>query len=139
MSRSGYEDDLDNWELIKWRGRVASAIRGKRGQKLLQDLAVAMDAMPAKELIREELVTDEGERCALGVVGQARGLDLSTVDPEDSEYVAEVFGIAEVMAREIVYINDEAGQSYPEAETPAQRWTRVREWVTEHLNEVHAL
>ena len=31
MSRSGYEDGLEMWDLIRWRGAVASAIRGKRG------------------------------------------------------------------------------------------------------------
>lgn len=30
MSRSGYNDDIDNWQMIKWRGQVASAVRGKR-------------------------------------------------------------------------------------------------------------
>ena len=33
MSRSGYIDDMDDtWQFIKWRGQVASAIRGARGQ-----------------------------------------------------------------------------------------------------------
>ena len=39
MSRSGYSDDLDNWDLIRWRGQVSSAIRGKRGQGFLRELA----------------------------------------------------------------------------------------------------
>ena len=42
MSRSGYSDSLENWDLIRWRGQVASAIRGKRGQQLLKELADAM-------------------------------------------------------------------------------------------------
>ena len=32
MSRSGYTDECDGWELVRWRGAVNSAIRGKRGQ-----------------------------------------------------------------------------------------------------------
>lgn len=32
MSRCGYSDDYDQWALIRWRGAVESAIRGKRGQ-----------------------------------------------------------------------------------------------------------
>lgn len=32
MSRSGYSEDLDMWDLIRWRGAVKSALRGKRGQ-----------------------------------------------------------------------------------------------------------
>lgn len=35
MSRSGYTDDCDGWQLIMYRGAVASAIRGARGQRLL--------------------------------------------------------------------------------------------------------
>jgi hypothetical protein len=46
MSRSGYSDDHSEWDLIRWRGAVASAIRGKRGQAFLRELLVALDAMP---------------------------------------------------------------------------------------------
>ena len=47
MSRSGYSDDIDdNWAHIMWRGRVASSIRGKRGQAMLRELLAALDAMP---------------------------------------------------------------------------------------------
>lgn len=127
MSRSGYSEELDNWALIKWRGQVASAIRGKRGQKLLQELAEAMDAMPAKELIAHEFERD-GAYCALGVVGAKRGIDLDSIDPDEPDEVAAAFDIAEQLAREIVYINDEYHL------TPANRWKLVREWVTEQIN-----
>lgn len=132
MSRSGYVDDCDNWQLIKWRGQVASAIRGKRGQQLLRDTLAALDAMPEKRLVASELETAEGEVCTLGAVGRMRGLDLSAIDPEDSELVAQEFGIAEQLAREIVYENDER---VPYGETPEQRWTRMREWVVKHIKE----
>ncbi len=29
MSRSGYNDDGTEWDLIRWRGAVASAVRGQ--------------------------------------------------------------------------------------------------------------
>ena len=38
MSRSGYCDELEQSELAMWRGQVASAIRGKRGQAFLVEL-----------------------------------------------------------------------------------------------------
>ena len=63
MSRSGYVDEIENWALIRWRGQVASAIRGRRGQRLLRDLLVALDAMPEKELIVHELETASGGMC----------------------------------------------------------------------------
>lgn len=126
MSRHDYSDDLDPLDLGRWRGRVASAIRGRRGQKLLRDLRDALDAMPEKRLIAGELM-QEGEVCALGAVGLARGCDMTGVDPEDSERVAQLFDIAEPLAREIVYENDE-GRMKPEA-----RWKYMREWAEKHI------
>ena len=113
-----------------WRGRVACSIRGKRGQALLRELGDAMDAMPEKELITNELV-EEGSYCALGVVGKARGLDIAAIDPEDSFTVAQRFNIAEPLAQEIAYLNDEGSWS----ETPSERWLRMRQWVRENLKE----
>jgi len=109
MSRSGYSDDLDNWAMIKWRGRVTSATRGKRGQKLLRDLLAALDAMPEKRLVSSEFQAD-GEFCALGVVANARGIDTSDIDVEDSECgdaIADRLDIAAPLAKEIMFFNDE--------------------------------
>lgn len=56
MSRSGYCDDIeDPLELGRWRAQVRSATRGKRGQKLLRDLLAALDAMPDKRLVANQL------------------------------------------------------------------------------------
>ena len=59
MSRSGYTDyddsDFANWNHIRWRGQVASATRGKRGQQFFRDLIAALDAMPTKVLITDDL------------------------------------------------------------------------------------
>lgn len=131
MSRSGYSDDCDYLPL--YRGRVVSSIKGKRGRALLLELAEAMDAMPVKELIADKLV-DNGAYCALGVVGCKRGLNLSEIDPHNAEQVAKTFDIAECLAREIVWINDDEF-AYGDVETPAQRWTRVRKWVQRALDD----
>lgn len=58
MSRSGYNDySIDNWDLIRWRGQVASAIKGKRGQAFLREL---IEALVAHQLVREiEYMNDE--------------------------------------------------------------------------------
>lgn len=125
MSRSGYHDDLETWSLIRWRGAVASATRGTKGQKLLTDIAAAMDAMPVKRLIPDSLTTADGEFCTLGVVGHARGIDIEALDPTDFDSVAQAFGIAPALAREIVFENDESDWH----ETPEKRWQRMREWV----------
>lgn len=108
MSRSGYTDDCDDQARANcYRGAVAQAIRGARGQKALRELAEAMDAMPVKELAAESLVTADGQYCTLGVLGAARGVDMSCVDPEDWQGVARLFGIAPSMVREVVYENDD--------------------------------
>lgn len=132
MSRSDYSEDLDMWDLIRWRGQVASAIRGKRGQKLLRDLAAALDAMPVKALIADELQTEDGAYCALGVLGAARNLDMRDLDPQDAKGVSATFDIAPQLAREIVYENDEGGWHN---ETPEARWVRMRKWVQSQIPE----
>lgn len=130
MSRSGYSDDCDGWSLIRWRGAVTSSIRGKRGQAFLRELATAMDAMPVKELIADELQTADGGFCTIGVLGAARGMDMSRLDPHDRETVSAAFGISPAMAAEIVFENDEAGWY---DEKPEIRWFRMRQWVESNL------
>lgn len=130
MSRSGYSTDCDdNWQMIMWRGRVASAIRGKRGQEMLRELLEALDAMPEKKLIAEELEAS-GAYCTLGVLGHQRGIDMSSIDPDEYDQVAEAFKIPEVLAREIMFMNDEACWSL---ETPEERFDRMRKWVVEQI------
>ena len=130
MSRSGYSDNCDGWALICWRGAVASAIKGKRGQAFLRELLDALDAMPVKELITEDLERD-GSYCALGVIGARRGLDLKAIDAEDPEDVAKHFEIARALAAEISYENDEASPFI--REPPGQLWMRMRRWTAENI------
>ncbi len=132
MSRAGYSEDLDNWDLIRYRGRVASATKGKRGQKLLTELLAALDEMPVKELVADVLEED-GAVCALGALGKVRGVDVTKLDPEDAEEVGKAFDINECLAREIVYENDEGG---PWRCTPAQRWIHMRNWVSAQIKSV---
>lgn len=132
MSRSGYSDDIDNWALIKWRGQVKSATRGARGQAMLRELLDALDAMPEKRLVANELEA-EGQFCTLGVLGAKRGLELGKLDPEDNSTIANTFGIARALACEIMFKNDcDFGWS-PTPETPEHRWSRMRTWVAAQI------
>jgi len=126
MSRSGYTDDDEGLGL--WRGQVASAIRGKRGQAFLRELLDALDAMPEKRLIRDELRKD-GAVCAIGAVGAKRGIELEALDPEDYDKLAEVFGIARQLVQEIEWMNDEVVWNA----SPEARWHRVRDWCAENV------
>jgi hypothetical protein len=130
MSRSGYSDDCENLNL--YRATVERAIRGQRGQKFLRELASTMDAMPEKRLIKSELIAETGEMCTIGVVCKARNLDVEKVDVYEPKQVGNLVDIASQMAAEIEYENDERG---PYDETPEQRWTRMRNWVSENLTD----
>lgn len=129
MSRSGYTDDYcDNqWDMIRWRGAVNSAIKGSRGQAFLKEMLAALDTLPEPILIKDDL-EKVGKVCAIGAVGQARGIDMSKLDPEDRYSVGHTFGIAPALASEIVYMNDE-WIYYRDDETPEARFTRMRQWI----------
>lgn len=135
MSRSGYSDDLEQQDLAMWRGRVASAIRGKRGQKMLRELRDALDSMPEKRLVSRQLQTKDGACCALGRLAQVRGRDLTEhADDEESDLrelnpeLADLFDVAECLVQEVENENDEAYVN-----TPEQRWTYMRKWVDAKL------
>ena len=134
--RSGYVDDLEQQQLAMWRGRVMSAIRGKRGQRMLRELAAALDAMPEKRLVPGQLQRKDGDCCALGCLAMAKGKDLT--EHEDSHdcdlrelnpELAETFDVAECLIQEVEYENDEGAWK----ETPEQRWARMRRWVEKNL------
>lgn len=144
MSRSNYTDDESYpGQFAMWRGQVNSAIRGRRGQSFLKDLLAALDAMPEKRLIKNDLVRG-GEVCTIGALGRVRGIDMSKIDVEDPEQVAAAFGIAHQLASEIEYWNDEndyrwetdaAGKHQRIEETPEERWTRMRAYIASQIKE----
>lgn len=141
MSRSGYTEDIeDSFELGRWRGVVASAIRGKRGQAFLREMIEALDAMPEKRLIAHELTCQSpagvyqfaapDQVCAIGSVGARRKIDMGRLDPEDHDTLAGVFGIASPLVQEIEWVNDDWDNT-----TPEQRWVRVRRWAVGCIKE----
>jgi len=125
MSRSGYSYELDPLELGRWRGRVASAIRGARGQQFLRDTLAALDAMKDKRLIAEEL-RENDEVCTLGAVLVARGADPDKLDPEDHEAIGSVLNVSACLVREIEDLNDEHAPS-----DPGGRWSYMRNRIAE--------
>ncbi len=130
MSRSGYSDDCDSNYLYLYRGMIDKTIKGKRSQIFLKELAIALEAMTEKRLIRSELISSAGEVCAIGAVCKARGLDISDVDIYEPEDVGALVDIPKSIAAEIEYENDENGHY---AETPEERWTRIRNWVERQI------
>lgn len=136
MSRSGYNEDCDDdgyIAYINYRGQVASATRGQRGQALLKDILIALNGLPARRLIAGDLEHSDGSVCAIGAAGKLRGIDMSKLDPEDPETVAGKFNIADCLAREIVFQNDE--NSGWRRETPEARYERMRKWVRSQIKD----
>jgi hypothetical protein len=130
MSRSGYVDDYDG-QVELYRQAVENAILGKRGQALLRRLRDALDAMPAKRLITDAIQDERGEVCALGALDPTAPNAVDGYDAADK--IARHFNIAPALAAEIVYMNDEYCDWRTPAETPEQRWTRMREWVRKQI------
>jgi hypothetical protein len=141
MSRHGLHEDLDdNWLFIKYRGQVASALRGKSGQKFLKDLVRALDALPEQKLISQSLQEQDGAVCAMGAVGRLRGIDMSKFtigpddDPEDFAYdqlyeLSGMFDIAHQLVSEVIWENDE--QCYNK--TDHHRWLWMRKWADSRI------
>jgi len=140
MARSGYSDDCDGNELWLWRGAVKRSMEGKRGQKALREMVVALDALPEKKLVSGSF-SGVGGYCALGALAKHRDVDVSDLNPKrpesdpyyedevDRDVVSVRFDIAPAMAAEVMYMNDEAGWG----ETPEHRWFRVRGWAERHI------
>lgn len=118
MSRSGlYEDDgEDTLAHGRWRGAVMSAIRGKRGQAFLRELADALDAMPEKHLVAGALQSEDGCHCTLGVIGLKRGLDVASMDVDDYDAIAGSLQVNAKIAQEIMWENDETFSDWEHVE-----------------------
>jgi len=133
MSRSGYTDESSERAYWLYRHSVASAIRGKRGQRLLRCLAEAMDAMPRKRLVAGEFVTQDGEACALGALALHRSIpDADDIDSENHELLSEIFDVPRCLIREIENENDECS-CYPT--DVMVRWDRMRDWVSSKITD----
>jgi len=66
----------------------------------------------------------------MGAVCLSRSLDAGAIYYDDPWFVGKAMGIAECLAAEIAFMNDEWGSS---AETAELRWDRMRKWVSEQI------
>jgi|ERR1700679_542053 len=129
----GFDDVGDILSYGRWRGAVASILRGKRGQAFLRELLRALDALPMPRLISGELEDCNGEVCALGAVGRVRGLQMAEIDIEDYEQVATAFFVHEKLAQEVMFINDEWGYKPNSVPGMEHRFRVVRDWVLKNI------
>jgi hypothetical protein len=138
MSRSGYSEDYDYdsggappefyWQALD------NAMRGKRGQALLRDIAAGMDAMEHKVLVKGFL-RDGGAFCMVGVATNVRNVNLEDIPDgelfeQDAGYwitkLARRLNVAQCVIASLIWQNDEFGAPN---ESPAGRWRRIRSWI----------
>lgn len=136
MSRSGYTDwgpetKSEQWAYICYRGAVKSAIKGKHGQEFIKEVIAALDSLDVKKLISYEL-EENGQYCTLGAVGKSRGLNMSDVDIDDYDAIANLFGIPVSLAREIMFMNDE-GVYIKSFDDETGRFRSMRQWLVDQL------
>jgi hypothetical protein len=167
MSRSGYTDDGDCYStedflrMCAWSGNVRRHLAGRAGQRFLWELYLALEALSERALIKGALVDRDGAYCSLGAVARARGVEIpaemgvAAFDKygpvlEDNDFydaACGLLGIHEMMAREVMYRNDDCDESHEvpgppsdhyrsaprREETPEERWERMRYWVVSQL------
>jgi hypothetical protein len=141
MSRYSDCDDYywEPWMEGQSAGALQSAIRGRRGQRLLRDLIAGLDALPVPELAAGALEDPEtGCVCALGAVRLQRGSEAVPLpfDPtdEDADWreLAKPFDISETLANAVVSQN-EYGSKRNDEQSRRMRWRSVRAWAVGHL------
>ena len=141
MSRYSDCDDYgwEPWMEGQAAGALRSAIRGRRGQRLLRDLIAGLNALPEPELAAGSLEDPEtGCVCALGAVRLQRGPEAVPLrfDPSDPDIdwreLAEPFDISETLAHAVVAQN-EYGSRRNDEQSRRRRWLSVRAWAVGHL------
>lgn len=173
MSRAGYNevDDCDPDSALRgygWQANVRRCIAGRKGQALLWELYQALEALPTREIVTGALLdTSTGSVCSLGALAVHRKMLIpaefcttGAPDDEPDEYefadaMGPLFGIKDMLAREIMYENDEGDQwhweddgtvchgvrygetrKYRTSDTPAERWQRMRRWIVNRLKDI---
>lgn len=172
MSRSGYVDgdggdEHDTLRMYGWQANVQRCINGRAGQAFMWELYLSLEAIPTRQLVRSTLIDSAGQVCSLGSVAVKRGMQIPERwvsngedcpdDYEFAEAMGPLFGLKDMLAREVMYQNDEAGDCHyldnglaygrlgetwspvnaareTRRENPGERWQRVRDWVASNLN-----
>lgn len=141
MSRHGYTEDCDGdfLELGRWRGIVASATRGRRGQAFFRALRDALDAMPEKALDAGLVIGPHGACCAIGALLREREVPYlgklvgaNEYELQDwNETIADDLDVHHALVGEVAAKNDWGRFG----ETAAERWARMRRWVEVQIEE----
>lgn len=114
--RIGYsEDEQFPGQFGLWQANCARQLLGKKGQTALKELEAALLALPSKRLIADQLVSENGDVCAIGALALHKGAttaQLAEEDDEAMEDVGESFGLPRLVAWKVVEYNDVDLESY---------------------------
>jgi len=140
MGRSFNVNEEGNYGL--WKGRVLAAARGKNGRAVLQELKDALLALPEKRLIEGDVITSEGDVCAVGALALHRKRasfpefteqqiveevlkDAGGLDGEETADFGELLGMKWCLSWTIAWANDD----YYSQLSDEDRYTKMLETV----------
>ena len=115
----------------QWRLAVARAIQRKSGQAFLKEMKAALEALPEKKLLMENLQDEyeDGAVSALGAIGRLRNLKMSNIDPEDYEQIAALFKVPHSLVCEVMYMNYDHWWRL----SPKARYKKVIGWLESQI------
>lgn len=152
MSRYVEPSDYEGWEFIsgRWEINVKRAFAGKRGQRALKEIELALLSLSEPKLYAGNFCqtffdvdtdTFEVQACVLGAWAYHRKnwWLIKTISDIDAYYgqnindtaaeIAEKKSMSFTMAWELIYLNDEK----LDACTPEDRYERILETIRSHL------
>jgi hypothetical protein len=130
--RIGFSEDEDYpGQFNLWQGNCKRSLKGRKGQAILQELEVALLALPEKRLIADHLQDEAGGVCAVGALALYKNkLTPELIDGEDDmEDVGQDLGMPRLVAWKVVCLNDYDLDHV----TPEVRYERVLAWVRGYL------
>jgi hypothetical protein len=136
--RDGESDDPLDWG--RYEAAKRSAIRGRRGQRLLRDLIEGLDALPKPELSAGAL----GDRrngcvCALGAVALQRGEKFDKLAKDNGEWGPDgivfdaLLDISVTLANEVMSTNDDWCDGSNMKADRRSRWRHVKAWAENQI------
>lgn len=142
MSRSGFYE-MDDWDrdsmlaMGRYRARINSAKRGRRGQAFLKSALAALDRMEDKRLAGGTFgVGQDGCMCLMSSIATETGR-ASVFTGRDADWdgegmcyaLADAFNVAPVLVQDLVWDNDENAPR-----DPAKRWGWMRAKIASAIN-----
>ena len=136
MSRIDYGDwNGPDWglEAGRWLARVKATMTSAKGRQSLERLSAALALYEPRRLLKDRLVNESGEACALGVLAAPhlkQWYELDEADASDiADWAEEHLSVSFTFAWLIQEANDETFGDC----TPEERYTQMSGWAFQWL------